>query len=83
VNEGEEQSYPMQATQIVKSAVEKAASKTKAETKKGKEKVEKKKPGRPKGRKNKDKQDMVLNPELLRIQKAMQTLLGTVGRIIA
>ena len=63
VNVREEQSYPMQATQIVKSAAEKAASKAKAETKKGKEKVEKKKPGRPKGSKNKDKQDMVLNPD--------------------
>ena len=83
VNVREEQSYPMQATQIVKSAAEKAASKAKAETKKGKEKVEKKKPGRPKGSKNKDKQEVVLNPELLRIQKAIQTLLGTVGRTIA
>jgi len=72
----------MQATQIVKSAAEKAASKAKAETKKGKEKVEKKKPGRPKGSKNKDKQDVVLNPELLCIQKARQTLLRTVGTTI-
>jgi putative transposase len=40
---------------------------------------EKKKPGRPKGSKNKKKQDVVLNPELGRIQKALHTLLETVG----
>jgi len=82
VNVGEEQSYPMQVTQIVKSAEEKAVSKAKAETKKVKEMVEKKKPGRPKGSKNKDKQEMALNPELLRIQKDLQTLLETVGTAI-
>ena len=58
-------------------------AKPKQKQKKGKEKFEKKKPERPKGSKNKDKQEVVLNPELLRIQKAMQTLLGTVGRTIA
>ncbi len=44
VNVREEQSYPLQATQIVKSAAEKAASKTKAEAKKVKKTAEKKKP---------------------------------------
>lgn len=82
VNVREEQSYPMQATQIVKSAEEKAASKAKAEAKKVKKTGEKKKPGRPKGSKNKDKQDVVLNPELVRIQKALQTLLETVSTAI-
>jgi hypothetical protein len=82
VNVREEKSYPMQATQIVKSAEEKAASKAKAEAKKVKKTGEKKRPGRPKGSKNKDKQDVVLNPELLRIQKALQTLLETVGTAI-
>lgn len=53
VNVREEHSYPMQATQMVKSAEEKAASKAKAEAKKVKKTGEKKKPGRPKGSKNK------------------------------
>ena len=44
---------------------------------------EKKKPGRPKGSKNKNKQEVVLNPELLRIQKALKNLLETVGATIA
>ena len=82
VNVGEERSYPMQVTQIVKSAEEKAASKTKAEAKKMKKTAEKKKPGRPKGSKNKDKQKVVLNAELLRIQEALRTLLATVGTAI-
>ena len=83
VNVREEQSYPLQVTQIVKSEEEKAASKAKAEAKKVKKTGEKKKAGRPKGSKNKDKQDVVLNPELLRIQKALKSLLETVGTAIS
>jgi putative transposase len=79
VNVREEQSYPMQTTQMVKSAEEKAASKAKAEAKKVQKTGEPKKRGRPKGSKNKDKQAVVLNPELVRIQKALQSLLETVG----
>ena len=82
VNVREEQSYPMQTTQMVRSAEEKAASKAKAEAKKVKKTGEPKKRGRPKGSKNKDKQEVVLNPELLRIQKALQSLLETVGTAI-
>jgi putative transposase len=78
VNVREEQSYPMQTTQMVKSAEEKAASKAKAEAKKVQKTSDPKKRGRPKGSKNKDKQEVVLNPELLRIQKALQSLLETV-----
>ena len=83
VNVREEHSYPMQITQMVKSVEEKAASKAKAEAKKVKKTGEKKKPGRPKGSKNKNKQEVVLNPELLRIQKALKNLLETVGATIA
>ena len=83
VNMREERSYPMQATQIVKTAEEKAASKAKVEAKKVKKTGEKKKPGRPKGSKNKNKQDVVLNPDLLRIQKALRSLLETVGTAIS
>src|SRR3990172_3630791 len=75
----EEHSYPMQVTQTVKSAEEKAASKLKAEAKKAKKTAEKKKLGRPKGSKNKDKAEVVLNAELLRIQAALRSVLETVG----
>ena len=82
VNVREGQSYPMQTTQMVKSAEEKAASQAKAEAKKVKKTGAPKKRGRPKGSKNKDKQEVVLNPELLRIQKALRSLLETVGTAI-
>jgi putative transposase len=82
VNVREERSYPLQAVQVVKSAEEKAASKTKAEAKKARKTEDKKKPGRPKGSKNKDKQEVVLNAELLRIQEALKSLLETVGTAI-
>ena len=79
VNIREAQSYPMQTTQMVKSAAEKAARQAHAKARQVKKTAEKKKPGRPKGSKNKKKQDVVLNPELVRIQKALHTLLETVG----
>ncbi len=77
VNIREERSYPMQAVQVVKRPEEKAASKAKAEARKT---AEKKKRGRPQGSKNKTKKDEgVLNAELLRIQKALKSLLETIG----
>ena len=79
VNVKTERSSPMQASQIVKTDEEKAASKAKAAAKKLKSPTEKKKPGRPKGSKNKDKQAIALNPELVRIQIALKSLLATVG----
>jgi hypothetical protein len=82
INVNEEHSYPMQATQIVKSAEEKAASKAKAEARKLKLIDEKKKPGRPKGSKNKDKQVVVLNAELLRIRTALKSFIATLGVFI-
>lgn len=81
VNVQEAQSYPMQTTQMVKSAAEKAARQAKAHP--VKTTAEKKKPGRPKGSKNKAKQAVVLNPELVRIQKALHTLLQTVGTVLS
>jgi putative transposase len=80
----EEHSYPLEINQVVKSAEEKAASKAKKEAKKNKKPDEKRKCGRPKGSKNKVKSDKVeLNPELLRIQTALQRLLKTVGVILS
>jgi hypothetical protein len=82
VNVREEHSYPLQVMQTVKSVEEKAASKAKVEAKKNRNSNEKKKPGRPKGSKNKDKKEVILNPELLRIQKSLQTFLDTLkGKI--
>jgi putative transposase len=82
VNVLEEHSYPLQVTQTVKSAEEKAASKARVEAKKVKKAAEKRKPGRPKGSKNKMKQEVTLNAELLRIQNALKSLLATIGTVL-
>jgi putative transposase len=80
----EEHSYPLEMNQIVKSAEEKATSKAKKEARKSKKSSEKRKAGRPKGSKNKVKSDTVeLNPELLRIEKTLKTLLNTVGKVLS
>ena len=80
----EEHSYPLEITQIVKSAEEKAASKAKKEAQKAKKTEEKGKRGRPKGSKNKVKSESVeLSPELLRIQQALKNLLKTIGTILS
>jgi len=80
----EEHSYPLEINQIVKSAEEKAASKAKKEARKSKKSAEKGKVGRPKGSKNKVKSDKVeLNPELLRIEQALKSLLETVGKVLS
>jgi putative transposase len=51
--------------------------------KKIKQKAEKKKPGRPKGSKNKEKQEVALNAELLRIQNALKSLLATIDTTVS
>jgi len=80
VNVQAERSYPLQIVQVVKSPEEKAARKVKAEARKT---AEKKKRGRPLGSKNKTKkEEVVLSAELLRIQKALKSLLATVGTSI-
>ena len=83
VNVREERSYPLQTTQTVKTVAEKNASKAKAVAKKVQQASVKKKPGRPKGSKNKGKPEVVLNPELVRIQQALQSLLETVGHMLS
>lgn len=75
-----ERSYPLQMTQVVRSAEEKAASKARKEAKKAAAKTsEKRKRGRPKGSKNKSRKEVRLNAELVRIQTALKNLLETIG----
>ena len=69
-------SSPIKLEQIVRSAEEKAACKAKAQARKTKKKpCEKRKPGRPNDSKNKNKQQVELNPEFKRIQSMLQALL--------
>ena len=71
-------SYPVCMEQTVCTAEEKAASQAKKQAKKAKPKGPKRKPGRPKGSRNKNKAEVVLNPELQRIQKMLQAFLITI-----
>ncbi len=73
--------YPVAMEQTVRSEEEKAACKVKKETKKVKAAGPKLKPGRPKGSKNKVKAEVVLNPEMLRIQKMLTALLLQIGAL--
>jgi hypothetical protein len=77
-------SSPIKMEQIVRSAEEKAACKAKARVRRIKKKPEeKRKPGRPKGSKNKDKQQVELNPELKRIQTILQALLKSISTFLS
>ena len=69
----ERRSYPLQVEQVVRLQEEKAAAKAKKE-KRAKEKSnpKKKKLGRPKGSKNRNKKQVKLTPELLRIQNTIK-----------
>ena len=72
----ERRSYPLQVEQVVRLAEEKVAAKAKkAKRAKKKSKPKKKNLGRPKGSKNRNKKQVKLTPELLRIQNAIKTQL--------
>jgi putative transposase len=75
-------SYPMCAEQTVRTAEEKAAYQAQKQARKAKREVQKGQPGRPKGRRNKNKADVMLNPELRRIQKMVQDFQNTLQGIL-
>ncbi len=68
--------------QTVRSEEEKAACKAKKAAKNVKSTEPKRKRGRPKGSKNKDKSEVMLNPELLRIQKMLKALLLRINPLL-
>lgn len=67
--------FPVRVEQVVRTEAEKAASQAKAAAKQAPKPAEPRKPGRPKGSKNKTAADVVLSPELLRIQAMVQAQL--------
>jgi putative transposase len=75
VSTKQRRSYPISMEQMIRTAEEKAASLAKKQAKKVKPAGPKRKPGRPKGSRNKDKVEVVLNPELQRIQKMLKSFL--------
>jgi len=68
--------------QTVRNEEEKAACKAKKEAKNVKSSEPKRKRGRPNGSKNKDNSEVVLNPELLRIQKMLGALLLRISALL-
>jgi putative transposase len=71
-------SYPVCVEQMLRTEEEKAASQAKRQAKKAKQAGPERKPGRPKGSRNKNKAEVVLNPELQHIQKMLQSFLNTI-----
>lgn len=76
--------YPLQVTQVVRSETEKAAAKARKKKKSAKKDPNKpkKKPGRPKGSKNRDKTQVELTPELVRIQSMVKKQLETLQNLV-
>jgi len=79
----ERHSHPLRVEQVVRTEVEKAAAKARKKTRQAKKKLtSKKKPGRPKGSKNRDKTQVELTPELLRIQEMVKKQLALLKNLV-
>jgi putative transposase len=83
VSTAERRAFPVRLEQVVRTDVEKAASKAKAAANKPKASSPKRKPGRPKGSKNKPKADGTLSPELQRIHTLVCDLLYLIAGWLA
>jgi hypothetical protein len=75
--------FPMRVEQVVRSDVEKAASKAKAEAKKPTTPSEKRRPGRPKGSTNTPTAPVTLTPELVRIKAMLEALLRLITTVLS
>jgi putative transposase len=82
ISSQERRSYPVRIEQVVRSAAEKAASQAKKAAKRTAKATEPRKRGRPKGSKNKAAVEVVLSPELLRIQTMLEALLQLIAGFI-
>ena len=82
INVRQRRSYPVRVEQMLRTPEEKAASrarKAKKQARKKKGAGSKRPIGRPKGSRNKDKANPILNPELQRIQRMIQAFLATLA----
>jgi putative transposase len=83
VSTTERRAFPIRLEHVVRTDVEKAASKAKAAVKQTKEAAPKRTPGRPKGSTNKPKADAPLSPELQRIQILVRDLVQLIAGWLA
>ncbi len=80
----ERHSYPLRVEQVVRTEAEKAAAKVRKKERQVKRKsASKKEPGRPRGSKNRDKTQIELTPELLRIQAMVKKQLAMLRNLVA
>lgn len=82
VSVNQRHSYPVYMEQTVRSEEEKALCKVEKEAKKAKAGGPKPKRGRPQGSKNHEQVEVVLKPELLRIQKMVNALLLRINPLL-
>ena len=82
VSTQQRRSFPVRIEQVVRSEAEKAASQAKAAAKQAPKPAEPRKRGRPKGSKNKVAAEVVLSPELLRIQAMLEAQLKLIAGCI-
>jgi putative transposase len=75
----ERYAFPMCVEPVVRSAAEKAASKTKAAARQQKPSIAKRRPGRPKGSKNTTQADVSLTPELWHMRAMLDAFLKLVA----
>ena len=75
----ERRSFPIRVEQVVRSEAEKAASHATAEAKRTKRPTVKHRLGRPKGSRNKNKAEVSLTPELLRIKALIEAWLKLIA----
>ncbi len=83
VSTQQRRSFPIRVEQVVRSDVEKAASKAKADAKKQSSSLPKRRPGRPKGSKNTAKSAVTLTPELSRITGMLGALLHMIAGAVS
>jgi putative transposase len=82
VSTQERRSYPTMVEQRVRSEAEKAAAKARTQAKKGKQKSKCGKPGRPQGRKNRDKTQVELTAELQHVKMMVQRQLALINGVL-
>jgi hypothetical protein len=83
VSTTQRRAFPLRVEQVVRTAEEKAARQAKANAKPTKAPSGKRPPGRPKGSKNKKKDEVTLSKELQHIQAMLQAALPLVGESLS
>jgi IS4 transposase len=78
----ERHSFPVQVEQVVRSEADKLARQAHAEAQKPTSPTQPHRPGRPKGSQNKNKAEVVLTPELLRIKAMIGALLKLIAGVV-